>query len=133
MSFLQNIFGKKQVNKRGNDGYLLPQYWQCMVCKGCNKDEQAVYAVRTMLFKMAIKDERYFQELSQTGREAVNSYFDYVSDPVGGTKEQPAGTEHLEDTAGLARDRTGMGYDAIYLCEAHMSEVRKAIQNSTKK
>ena len=139
MSFLRNLFGrkeskkqdiaKKSVKKRGSDGYLLPEYWRCIVCKGRKEDKQAAYAIRPMLFLLAIKDEGYFQELGQTEREAVKEYTQFISDPVGATKERPVGTQHLEDTAGLARDRGGMGFDAVYLCETHVGEMNTAIEN----
>jgi len=138
MSFLRNLFGSKQLKKqradkkplkkRSSDGYLLPEYWRCIVCKACKEDKQAAYAVRPMIFMMAIKDDRHYQELGQTERAAIREYTQFISDPIGALKEQPTGTEHLEDTAGLARDRGGMGFDAVFLCDTHVGEMNKAIE-----
>lgn len=132
MGFLKNLFGKEQENKYSRDGYLLPQYWQCMICKGKSKDIQADVSVRTGLFRMAIQDEDCYQDLSENERELIIKYFNYLSDPVGG-KDQPSNTDQFEDTAGLSRDSTGDGFDAVYLCETHMKEVKKAIKNSANK
>ncbi len=128
MSFLRGIFGKKLANKYGSDGYLLPEYWQCIVCKASNTSTKATYAVRVNAFRAVIGDDRHFQALDQTQRSALNAYVNYVADPVGGAKEPPAVAKQFEDTSGLARDRTGYGFDAVFLCDAHAGELQRVIK-----
>ena len=135
MGFLRNLFGKKEpkqadkkeIRKYGSDGYLLPEYWQCIICKAGKVDQKATRATFPSLFFKAIEDERFFKELDQTERAAANNYAHYISDPQGALLERPPGTEDLEDTAGLARKRDGTGFDAVYLCDAHYDEMMQAI------
>lgn len=107
------------------DGYLLPEYWRCIVCKASKKDKRADSAVRVGLFAMAIEDDSCFHELSQIERKAAQIYIQYISDPLGGVKARPPGTEQFEETAGLARDRNGVGFDAVFLCNTHADEMNK--------
>lgn len=111
------------------DGYLLPEYWRCIVCKASKEDKRAVSAVRVGLFVMAIEDDCCFQELSQIERKAAQIYIQYISNPLGGVKARPSDTEHFEDTSGLAHDRNGMGFESVFLCDTHASEMAKVIEN----
>jgi hypothetical protein len=128
LSFLRKMFSKKPVQKHGSDGYLLPEYWQCIVCRAGNTKTRATYAVRVNAFRSVFGDERHFQALDPVQRSALKEFADYVADPVGGAKEPPAVAKQFEDTSGLARDRTGYGFDAVYLCDAHAGELQRAIK-----
>lgn len=111
-----------------NDGYLLPEYWRCIVCKACKTDKRAAQAVRVTVFLKAIDDERFFLELDQTDRAAIKKYTSYLAHPQGALMARPPGTDHLEDTSGLAHDMTGWGFDAVYLCDAHTGELKLSIE-----
>ena len=142
MSFFRNLFGKKQAGKQttskkstkklSSDGYLLPEHWQCIICKAHLQDQQAVYAMRANIFLMTIDDNDSYLELAQEERLAAKNYAKYMTSNVGSVPK-PANAEHFEDTSGLARDRTGMGFDAIFLCDEHAQEMHKAIDNLAKK
>jgi len=123
----------QRVNKYGNDGYLLPEYWQCVVCKAGKTDKRATHAVRVSVFIHAIVDERFFLDLDQTNRATVKEYISYLAHPQGALLERPPGTECLEDTSGMARDGTGWGFDAVYLCDAHAGEFKLSIETPKKR
>lgn len=131
MGVLQKIFGKKKFD---NSGYLLPEHWKCIICTGGHrKKTKATYAVRPLVFLIALKDDESFPELVTNDKSVMREYTEYISHPQSGFMKQPAGTEHLEDTSGLARDRTGMGFDAVFLCASHLEEMNKAIETSGKR
>ena len=108
------------------DGYLLPKYWQCIVCKVSKVKkrrfsffgarERANWAYETGMFLTLIKDERFFGDLDQTDRAAA-------ADHASGEKT----IKQLEDTTGLARKLDGWGFDAVFLCDDHWDEVKRAI------
>ena len=106
----------------------LPEFSKCIVCKAGKKDKKATWAVIPKEFIKAIKDERIFHELGQTERKAANDWAHHVADPIGGTKPRPLGTKHLKDTAGIAfKYSGGRGFDALFLCDAHYDEMKKAL------
>ena len=122
------MFFKK--NKRNpEDGYLLPKYWRCLACQGRKK---AIYATRGQLFDYLIKNKKFRQSLNQTELESIKSYYKYGMHPQGALLERPPDTKHLEDTIGLARDMTGSGFDAVFLCEDHNNQLSKAIKAAAK-
>ena len=147
MGFLDSVFGKRksegrsisegeqrtsadspssQGSKRGSDGYLLPDFWRCAVCRAHGVDESATVQMMDGLFRLAFAKDSCFQELDGTERAALGEFFDYHADPQGGTKEPPSVAARFEDTTGLARDYTGDGFEAVFLCDAHADEVTRA-------
>lgn len=131
MGLLDKLFGKRKYGS--DDGYLLPKYWQCIVCKAGKRKagKRASYPVRVGVFLMIIEDKRFFQELDQTDRAAAEDYVQFRS---GLKKQRPlAATKHLEDTTGLARDWNDAGFDAVYLCDAHTGELNRALETLEEK
>lgn len=101
--------------KTGNDGYLRPLYWKCIVC---NTDKSVSHAVRANIFLMKLKNENNFQELEQANRLAIKGVIEYCLT----SKPRPINLFQFEDTYGLARAQNGMGFDAVYLCDIHFNE-----------
>lgn len=109
-------------NKSDDMGYLLPEHSRCIACKG---ERRATSAIKIPNFLLVFKDARFFKELSQAEKEAIIKFANYVKHPQ---EEQPEGTYHLKDTAGLARV-VGSETEAVFLCEFHEKEWSKGLNS----
>jgi hypothetical protein len=117
-------------NQYDNAGNLLPEYWKCLVCQAKHKNNRATIAYRLTVFSMALENAQFFLELDQVEQTALKNYTDYLANPQGALLERPPGTEHLKNnTSGIAWGGSGMGFDAVYLCDMHKSEVDASLQS----
>lgn len=120
----------KNPNQYDNAGNLLPEYWKCLVCKAKHKNNRATMAYRVTVFSMALENAQLFLELDQLEQTALKNYTEYLANPQGALLKCPPGTEHLQNnTSGIAWGGSGMGFDAVYLCDTHKAEVDASLQS----
>jgi len=105
--------------------HLHPYFWRCVVCR-----QQAIVSYFPGVFKIAIKKEDFFTNLTSEERQTITSLVELVRSET--ILEDAEGYEQFKDTFGWSRNRTGSAFYAIYLCETHFKESNEAVEAPTK-